>query len=372
MMKKTLLLCFIHGFKGDDSTFGSFPEYLKVIVNNALPNINVRALVYPRYETRGDLEECVKEFKEWLLENVIDFEVKNGSNSSTVDQSVRVILIGHSMGGIVATDTVLAIASNCPVNFSSAQTVTDHDAFNPLLFPYVQGVLAFDTPYLGISPGVLAHLSPPKSTLMQLSDLSKILMGSTTSGAKKESNSSNKSNLDAEESSKVSAPQSWTKIAAITGTSLVLAAGGATAAYLNRQSILQSWSWVGSHLKFVSCLMKRDELQKRTQDMATLNSKLNIRFGNLYTCLGKKSVEKSISGTRTFCIVPNTENAEFWHKAVNDKADDEVTAHISMFFPQKNPGYYAMSQKAKSLIVQWTTDEWYSINTFDTNQSFMV
>lgn len=63
-------------FKGDDSTFGSFPEYLKVIVNNALPNINVRALVYPRYETRGDLEECVKEFKEWQVLSKIDLNIK--------------------------------------------------------------------------------------------------------------------------------------------------------------------------------------------------------------------------------------------------------------------------------------------------------
>ncbi|RKF60513.1 putative pgap1-like protein [Erysiphe neolycopersici] len=362
-MKKTLLLCFIHGFKGGDSTFGSFPEYLKVIVNNALPNIYVHALVYPKYETRGDLEECVKEFKEWLLENVIDLEVKNESDSPTVNPSVRVILIGHSMGGIVAADTVLSIVLDKPINYSSSQTDPKSTNLNTMIFPFVQGILAFDTPYLGVSPSLLAHLSPPKSTLTQLSDLSNILIGSRISESKKESNPSNKYDLDATNSSKDTTPQSWTKIAAIAGTSLALAAGGATAAYLNKESITQSWLWIGSHLKFVSCLMKRDELQKRCQAMATLNSELSIGFGNIYTCLGKKGVEKSISGTRTFCIVPKKDNVEFWHKAVNDNAVDEINAHIFK-------GYYAMSQKAKSLIVQWTTDEWYSINTYDIKPFF--
>ncbi|POS85116.1 hypothetical protein EPUL_004686, partial [Erysiphe pulchra] len=358
-MKKTLLLCFIHGFKGGDSTFGSFPEYLKVIVKNALPNINVRALVYPKYETRGDLEECVKEFKEWLrlLENVIDLEVKNESDSPMVNPSVRVILIGHSMGGIVAADTALSIALDKPINCSSSQIDPNPSTLNTMIFPFVQGILAFDTPYLGVSPSLLAHLTPPKSTLTQLSDLSNILIASRISKSKKESDPSN--NIDASKSCKNKTPQSWTKIAAIAGTSLALAAGGATAAYLNRESITQSWSWVGSHFKFVSCLMKREELQKRCRAIASLNSELSIGFGNLYTCLGKKGVEKSISGTRTFCIIPETENVEFWHKTVNDNAVDEINAHISMFFPQKNPvkGYYAMSQKAKSLIIQWTTDE---------------
>jgi len=34
-----------------------------------------------------------------------------------------------------------------------------------------------------------------------------------------------------------------------------------------------------------------------------------------------------------------------------------------MFFPKDNPGYYAMSENAKKLIVQWTTNEWYESST---------
>ena len=36
-----------------------------------------------------------------------------------------------------------------------------------------------------------------------------------------------------------------------------------------------------------------------------------------------------------------------------------------MFYPKDNPGYYAMSEEAKNLIVNWTTNEWYESSTGD-------
>lgn len=64
-MKKTLLLCFIHGFKGTDSTFENFPSDLRALLAHSLPNLDVLSVQYPRYETRGELKECVGRFKEW-------------------------------------------------------------------------------------------------------------------------------------------------------------------------------------------------------------------------------------------------------------------------------------------------------------------
>jgi len=64
-MKKTLLLVFIHGFKGGDDTFSTFPSHLAQLLRHALPKVQVIHLVYPKYETRGDLHECVGRFKEW-------------------------------------------------------------------------------------------------------------------------------------------------------------------------------------------------------------------------------------------------------------------------------------------------------------------
>ncbi|RKF78262.1 putative pgap1-like protein [Golovinomyces cichoracearum] len=358
-MKKTLLLSFIHGFKGDDSTFGSFPEYLRAIVSHALPNINVRVIVYPKYDTRGDLGECVKEYKEWLLEKVIDLEVENKSSSPIVDPSVRVILIGHSMGGILAADTVLAITTDLAIDSTNHPTDLKPAAFNTLTFPYVQGVLAFDTPYLGLSPGVVAHINIPSSTLTQLSGLTRTLWGYKTAEPKAGTRENNQTQIIAASSTEVSKSNNWPKIAAIAGTSVALAAGGVAAAYLNREAITNSWSWVGSHLEFVGCLMNVERLRKRVSTMATLNTELGVGFGNLYTCLGKRAI-KNNSVKRTFCNIPKSQNTVYWHEIVNHDAVDEISAHTAMFQPRENPGYYIMSQKAKSLIVQWTMDEWYS------------
>jgi len=110
------------------------------------------------------------------------------------------------------------------------------------------------------------------------------------------------------------------------GAGAALAAGG-TAAYLKRDQITEGWSWVGSHLEFVGCLVKGEELRKRVAGMTTLNKELGVGFGNIYTRLGKKALSKTdgsmvgsvIGNQRTFCNLPKKEGKEFWHAAINDE-----------------------------------------------------
>jgi hypothetical protein len=99
---------------------------------------------------------------------VIDLEVAAGTASPTVDPSVRTVLIGHSMGGIVAAEAVIGLTSERPVHYTEdGIEKKDDDAevpLNALMFPYIQGVLAFDTPYLGIAPGLVAPDSSFQTT----------------------------------------------------------------------------------------------------------------------------------------------------------------------------------------------------------------
>lgn len=263
------------------------------------------------------------------------------------------------MGGIVAADTILGLTSERPIDADESTTPTP----NASMFPYIQGVLSFDTPYLGISPGVVAHgaeghYKTATSALTQLSGLTGAIWGGKAATEQESKDAKKKpiAALPAPSEADTSLPpwQRWGKVALYAGAGAALAAGG-TAAWLNRDQITEGWSWVGSHLEFVGCLMKGEELRRRVAGMETLNRELGVGFGNLYTRLGKKALSKNdgsmvggvIGNQRTFCNLPKKEGKEFWHEAINDEvglpgspqgpqltenwqASDETGAHMSM------------------------------------------
>ncbi|KAK4236822.1 hypothetical protein C8A03DRAFT_35250 [Achaetomium macrosporum] len=397
-MRKTLLLCFIHGFKGDESTFGknyAFVEHLRKLVAGTLPKLDVQAVVYPKYETRGDLGECVTRFSDWLLNQVIDLEVAAGTPSPTIDPSVRVVLVGHSMGGIVAAETAIRISSEQPIHNSVDEDSPTKSSTamppppNALMFPYIQGVLAFDTPFLGISPGVVAHgaeshYAAASTVITQLSGLASLWGGAKT--AKGTGNANVAGALppavgESEEADKAKGKETtaasksgwgkWGSIAMAAGAVGVVAAGGA-AAYLNREQISQGLGWVTSHLSFVGCLARKEELRRRVAYMMRLNKELGIGFGNLYTRLGQAAGSKQVStvktilgSERTFCVVPQRDQAGDWRQAVNDKATDEIGAHVSMFEPSENPDYQKLANEARDMIASWLRNDWYESSSAD-------
>ncbi|KAK4044727.1 hypothetical protein C8A01DRAFT_42630 [Parachaetomium inaequale] len=402
-MKKTLLLCFIHGFKGDESTFGrnyAFVEHFRRLVAGALPKLDVQIVVYPTYETRGDLGECVTRFSDWLLNKVIDLEVAAGTPSPTIDPSVRVVLVGHSMGGIVAAETTIKISSEKPIHNSVDEDSPAKSATamppppNALMFPYIQGVLAFDTPFLGISPGVVAHgaeshYAAASTAIAQLSGLTSLWGGAKAAQAGANANTAGalppaqgsrdaSNNRDKEKENQPKAGTAgnsgwgrWGTIAMAAGAVGAVAAGGA-AAYLNREQISQGLGWATSHLEFVGCLARKEELKRRVAYMVRLNRELGVGFGNLYTRLGRAAGSKQVSmvGTvlgseRTFCVVPQRDQAGDWRQAVNDLAKEEVGAHVSMFEPKENPGYEKLANEARDMVAGWFRNDWYESSSAD-------
>ncbi|PKS10201.1 hypothetical protein jhhlp_001951 [Lomentospora prolificans] len=377
-MRKTLLLCFIHGFKGGENTFGDgyqFTLHLRDSIAQQLPKIDVKVLVYPKFETRGDLGECVGRFRDWLLEKVIDIEVEAGTSSPTVDPSVRTILVGHSMGGIVAAETVIRLTSDKPIHPTDSQDLPS-PTLQTLMFPYIQGILAFDTPYLGISPGVVAHgaedhYNTASAALAQINNFWGSGKSTTAATASSSSVRAPVAALPAPGSTAAETPAQtgwgkWGKVAMFAGAGAALAATSA-AAYMNRDNISQGLGWVSSHLEFVGCLARAEDLKKRMAHIVRVSEEVDFGFANLYTRLGKAAGSKRVAGVagtvfgnqRTFCNLPNRSTAGTWKEAVNDKATDETIAHMSMFEPNNNPGYKIMLRDATELVVGWTRNEWY-------------
>ncbi|RVD86558.1 uncharacterized protein DFL_004827 [Arthrobotrys flagrans] len=443
--KRTLLLVFIHGFKGGDDTFGLFPEHLQQTLQKFLPNISVKAVVYPRYETRGNLPAAVKRFREWLQDLVLDTEDLNG-NRSLIDPSVRVVLLAHSMGGIVAADTLLSILDDEPIRKkptspsssssssrsgsldprkrrdSSAKPSSSsgkrHDVLNDerMMFPAIIGICAFDTPYLGLSPSMFANSAEnnfrvASDAFTTVSSIAKTLGFFGSQGAAPAASVATSSS-GAQAAALPAAGQAassgggwgWGKLALAAAAATTVTAGAGTAVYMNRSNITQGFSWVTSHLEFVGVLFNSEELKQRIMRASSVPG---MGIANFYTVLGKgaksvsttqgKTVEVGGGGLRTFCSLPpkpksgstspsssngkapapagsaaassdNRGTADidvgsrdlrtWWFPQLNDKAADEVSAHMYMFTQATNPAYKQMLDGAGKQVMRWSIN-WY-------------
>ncbi|KKP00885.1 hypothetical protein THAR02_06998 [Trichoderma harzianum] len=127
--RRILLLVYIHGFYGNDQSFRSFPAHVHNFLREALSETHaVHSKIYPRYKTYKAIDVARDNFSAWLEPH----------ESPTTD----VILIGHSMGGLLAAEMVLM-----PSQVSSSQRSLKHR---------ILGTLSLDSPFLGLHPGIVA------------------------------------------------------------------------------------------------------------------------------------------------------------------------------------------------------------------------
>ncbi|PKK44808.1 hypothetical protein CI102_12075 [Trichoderma harzianum] len=127
--RRILLLVYIHGFYGNDQSFQSFPAHVHNFLREALSETHaVHSKIYPRYKTYKAIDVARDNFSAWLEPH----------ESPTTD----VILIGHSMGGLLAAEMVLM-----PTQISSSQRPLKHR---------ILGTLSLDSPFLGLHPGIVA------------------------------------------------------------------------------------------------------------------------------------------------------------------------------------------------------------------------
>ncbi|KAI4258206.1 MAG: hypothetical protein L6R42_005235, partial [Xanthoria sp. 1 TBL-2021] len=254
------------------------------------------------------------------------------------------------MGGIVAAETLLHIISDEPIpppssaayttlssTSTSAPSQTDN---NPLdnehphnfMFPYIQGILAFDTPYLGLSPSFIAHgaeshFRSATSAYSAFSELAgafgygvsanpspnsrqqtpKAALPAPPQPAKDNNLLSASMTAASDDAAATPTWQRLGKYAMFAGAAGAVAAGGA-AAYLKKDALSSGWNWVGSHLEFVGCLVRGEELKQRLEKVVKVGTERGVGFADLYTVLGKGAVDGQIKGQgeRTFCNVPKS------------------------------------------------------------------
>lgn len=345
-----------------------------------------------------------------LQDKVIDLEVANRTASPTVDPSVHVFLVGHSMGGIVAADTLLLLASERPItpeesldDASSQISTNSHDSTvahcprlvepSDYMFPHVQGVIAFDTPYLGIAPGVVSynaegHYKTATSAYNAISEVAGFFgwgKSNNESAASQQkatttvTQTSTGQTSTATDAAATPSWQRWGRYAMFAGAAGAVAAGGAAAMYTNRDRLTDGWGWVSSHLSFIGCLARPAALRRRLARLSKVRRERNIGCTNFYTALGDGAsslVEPPKEGqtqfgqkiirskNRTFCTLPTEEEEAEpglgWVKAQNNQVKNEVSAHVSMFSQRANPAFHELVDNAGRLLVKSIDKDWYA------------
>jgi len=216
------------------------------------------------------------------------------------------------MGGIIAADSLLAmVADNDPLHSS------------------ILGILAYDTPYLGLNPPVIHRtISTRVQTIMSAINTAREWIPA---------------NLLATNSRQLTVAtqaqkKSWGWGSKLAAVSAGVAAVGALS-YFAKDPVV-------NHLQFVSVLYKPDDLAKRMKRLTALET----GFVEFYTVVTRPGDDE---GERTFCLLPQEKGNGMWIRQENGIAKDEVEAHCTMFLQAYNDHYEEMCNQSLGIIREW-------------------
>lgn len=334
-----LLLIFIHGFKGTDSSFAEFPQRLEHILTETLPDLKAESIVFPAYEVCAYfhvssmyLFHSFRPKENWFVDKDTMFRPPLLTMSSRTKQSCASqigslrwlwnerwhlaldravpksysVAIGkywfnnhdvsltlrYSMGGLLAADSLREFVNTRP------------DPSAPL-WPRIIACIAFDTPvsiylyeeyknsiififqYLGINPFVV------KNTVTKVAEyanaattLGSAIMGSFAGFT------AQKAAQPATPTPAPAAQSAWSKWApaayAIGGA--VLAGAAAGGAYYKKDDLTQGFTWATDHMKYVGNLWDEATLEKRLTDL--------VEIENVHGVIFRTSVSHLMPGRR--------------------------------------------------------------------------
>ncbi|KAJ7904693.1 hypothetical protein B0H14DRAFT_2491463 [Mycena olivaceomarginata] len=332
-IRDVLVIVFIHGFKGTDTTFGEFPARLQHVLAESVPNASVECIVFPAYETKGDLTEAVVKFADWLTTLTVEREVASGGGAG----KAKIVLCGHSMGGLLAADTLREFMKN-------RETQPDF-----VLWPKIVAVIAFDTPYLGLHPGVFKNSATKAVEYAQAArTVGTGLLGAFAGGFSKAAAPPTPPAPAANKQATGWGKWAGTASYAVGGALLAGAAAGAS--YYKRDDLGLGYSWATDHMKYVSHLWDGDALGRRVEFLVDAQEREGVQFRNFYTYLPPTPLLHS--SERTFIVLPkkNAKAAPHFVLARNGLASDELEAHTGMFSGKTNDGYYDLGLQAAQVI----------------------
>ncbi|KAJ1958931.1 hypothetical protein IWQ62_004817 [Dispira parvispora] len=333
----TLLLVFIHGFRGNDFTFKDFPERLRTVLTNSIQALDVESIVYPQYRTQGELHEATVAFCDWLVSAARDRRQAQGPNGR-----ILVILVGHSMGGLLAADAVLHFHDKLPLHNSGPMATNSSDLRE--LDATVLGLVAYDTPFYGLNPSLITDtaLQRASQATAQVSNYLPALGVAVPAVTSFFGSSQTTTARAAETSPSTGSKWSAGKWGALAVGGFVASAAAAAVTYSQREHIQKGYEYFTSHLSFVGALFRNQELHQRVDQLVALEE---VVFCGFYVQLEKPTVP-----VRTFIQLPPAKTKHYFYP-LPSPAEDEIEGHVTIFKPASNPHYYAMGDTTFAILI---------------------
>ncbi|KAM3588979.1 hypothetical protein VKS41_001410 [Umbelopsis sp. WA50703] len=342
-----LLLVFVHGFRGSEASFYDFPDSVRTVLTNSL-QIDVDAVVYPSYRTQGNLKQAVDGLSAWLIDETQkrEAEIKRlGGNGQ-----VLVVLMAHSMGGIVSAETIL--------HFQPPDTESQKTSYSlSRTRPNIIGLIAYDTPYYSLNHNVVS-----KPALEQFKQVPQHVSAGyqlynailPASAATATAATSTKRITD---SATKATKSRWGLYAGLAAGVAATAAVAATA-YVQRDRVTGGVTYLTEHLQFVSALANLSECRSRMQKLTHVP---NLVFRCFYTRLPPNEKSKE---PRTFIANPPEDTARYFEPA-DSSADGEIAAHTGMFDPSTNSNCYTLRNSTVKVVTQMVHqfEEWRDQNS---------
>ena len=307
MQVNDLLLVYIHGFLGSIDSFQSFPKDLSdnLEINNSFS-------IYPTFDTKGCNTRAVHALVDWLLIHATTFKAKN------------VILIGHSMGGILAVDA-----------FNYLQ---DLDCKNLI---HIIGILTVDSPFYGLSN----HTS--KSSITNLKEAITQIQPQDLIPE----------SIHVPISKEISVPisTSWISSAyakyAIAGTAAVASVmsfssfGIGGLMYLGKKA-----DQVSEHLRFLFPLAcSKKEMHSRVLGIIQKHELKSVFFHGFYLEIQDQDQK------RHFCSLPlDFPESRQYFTPISSNLKDEIQGHMYIFSNRNNSDEYTNLLKITRVYIQET------------------
>ncbi|KAJ9107647.1 hypothetical protein QFC21_001107 [Naganishia friedmannii] len=376
--KESVLIVYVHGFKGTDVTFEQFPERLQHVVYESRRAAGLDSVVvskvFPVFETKGELKVATDTFLEWLTNETVHLETATRSRA-------KVVLCGHSMGGLLIADAAIAIAHDGGKPGSTAPGKEEENE----KWPRIVALIAFDTPYLGLNPAVFkngitkyaGHVEFAKNVVGGLGGLGLgggavwgMFGGAGTGGQTETQREDEKAtegnekttkarttrnssavaanNVQATRPSKTPPPPPpapaatprWPlttipslKTLATAASAAAILTTTAAAAYYKRDDLVGGWTWVTDHAVWLKNLWDSRGMRDRLSGIQEMT--------DYYTLI--PASPPSHPTERSFCLLPATTHPlhSSWRATTfSAKTEDEVGAHIGMFNAAANEGFY--------------------------------